>query len=261
MKGKLENRNALVTGGSRGIGLAIATRFASEGANVFICATDPRRLDKAASELRQFRKKVVAHACDVSDQKAVGAMVQYALAELGQVDILVNNAGVYKAARFLDYSAKDFDRIMKVDLYGVFHVTQAILPGMIARKKGKVINIASTAGKWGSRYQSAYNAAKHAVVGLTRCVALEMAPYNINVNAICPGVTETDAIQGYFEDQASIRGLTVAELRKTLVASMVPLGRIIDPKQIAHLALYLASDESDDVTAQSISVCGGYIMV
>ena len=254
-KRKLEKRNALITGGSRGIGRAIAYRFAEEGANLFICARHAGPLEETAAELRQLGGKVVTHVADVSDQKSVQEMAQYALGKLKQIDILVNNAGIYIGHPFLDYSLDEFDQIIKVNLYGVFLVTQAILPRMIERKKGKIINIASSAGKWGSRNQSAYNASKHGVVGLTRCLGLEMATFNINVNAICPAdVEKTDM-------SIPLEGSKEGMLRRKKALSVIPMQRFLQPEEVAHLALYLASDESNGMTAQSIAIGGGYIMV
>lgn len=260
MKPKLEMRNALITGASRGIGRAIALRFAEEGANLFLCARTAGPLEETAAEIRKLGVKVATQVADVSDQKSVREMVQQALQAFGQIDILVNNAGVHIGSPFIEYSLEDFDRIIKVNLYGVFHVTQAVLPGMMARKKGKVVNIASTAGKWGSKDQSAYNASKHGIVGLTRCIALEMGPYNINVNAVCPALVETDMPKALFEDMPKKLGVSKEEFMKTL-KSHNPLNRIFQPEEVAHLALFLASDEADGMTAQSISLCGGYLMI
>jgi meso-butanediol dehydrogenase/(S,S)-butanediol dehydrogenase/diacetyl reductase len=260
MKRRLENLNALITGGTKGIGRAIATRYAEEGANLFLCARSAGPLDNTSADLRKLGAKVVSHAADVSDQKSVKEMVQHAIKELGEIDILVNNAGYAKSSPFLDYSLEEFEQTIKVNLYGVFHVSQAVLPGMIKRKKGKVINIASTGGKWGSRNQSVYNASKHGVVGLTRCMALEMAPYKINVNAICPYTVETEMILPLLEKNAKLLEISSEEILKRLAAAS-PLGRIIQPADVAHLAVYLASEESDSMTAQSISVCGGYLMI
>jgi meso-butanediol dehydrogenase / (S,S)-butanediol dehydrogenase / diacetyl reductase len=259
-KGRLENRNALITGGSRGIGKAIARRFVVEGANVFLCARGESTLKETAEELRQVGGKVAIHLADVSDQGSVEGMVGHALAEFGVLDILVNNAGMTKSGRFMDYSFEEFERVMEVNLYGVFHVTRAVLPSMMERKRGKIINMASTAGKWGSMNQSAYNASKHAVVGLTRCLALEMAPFHINVNAICPAGVEGDEIDSLVEYWARKLNVTKEQARKN-IASRSPIGRFINPDEVAALAVYLASDESDAMTAQSLSLCGGYLMV
>jgi NAD(P)-dependent dehydrogenase (short-subunit alcohol dehydrogenase family) len=259
-KGRLENRNALITGGSRGIGKVIARRFMVEGANVFLCARSELDLEQAAHELREIGGRVVTYVADVTERQSVEQMVSHALTELGYLDILVNNAGVMTPNAFMDYSFEEFDQVMKVNVYGVFNVTQAVLPAMIQRKKGKIINMASTAGKWGSVRQSAYNASKHAVVGLTRCIALEMAPFHINVNAICPAGVEGDEIESMIEYWARQLGTTKEQTRKS-IASRSPIGRFINPEEVAALAVYLASDESEAMTAQSLSLCGGYLMV
>ena len=260
IRGKLENHNALITGGSRGIGKAIARRFVEEGANIFLCARGEGALEETAKELRQMGGKVAAGVADVCNQQSVEKMVSSALAELGSVHILVNNAGMMMSRRFMDYSFEEFDQIMKVNLYGVFHVTRAILPSMMERKSGKIINMASTAGKWGSLNQSAYNTSKHAVIGLTRCLALEMAPFHISVNAICPAGVEGDEINSMVEHWSHQLGVTEEEARKKITARS-PIGRFIKPEEVAALAAYLASNESDAMTAQSLSLCGGYLMV
>lgn len=259
-RGRLENRNALITGGSRGIGKAIARRFVEEGANVFLCARGESALKETAEELRHMGGKVAIHVADVSDHGSVEGMVGHALAEFGVLDILVNNAGIMMPRRFMDYSFEEFERVMEVNLYGVFHVTRAVLPSMMERKRGKIINMASTAGKWGSMNQSGYNASKHAVVGLTRCLALEMAPFHINVNAICPAGVEGDEIDSMVEHWANELKVTKEQARKS-IASRSPIGRFVNPDEVAALAVYLASDESDAMTAQSLSLCGGYLMV
>lgn len=259
-KGKLENHNALITGGSRGIGKEIARRFVKEGANVFLCARGEIALNEASEELRHMGGRVATHVADVSDRKSVEHMVEHALADLEVLDILVNNAGVMIPNKFMEYSLEEFDQTMKVNVYGVFHVTQAVLPSMMKRKKGKIINMASTGGKWGSMYQSAYNVSKHAVVGLTRCLALEMAPFHINVNAICPAGVEGDEIESMIAYWADRLGTSKEQTRKN-ITSRSPIGRFINPEEVASLAVYLASDESDAMSAQSLSLCGGYLMV
>ena len=257
--GRLSGRKALITGASRGIGRAIALRYAEEGADLFLTATSMAKLEETQALAQAHGVSVKLHCADVSERTAVETMVGAAIAALGRIDVLVNNAGVYKAARLVDYSAEDFDRIMKVNLYGAFHVMQLVLRHMQANQRGKVVNMASTAGKWASFNQSAYNASKHALVGLTRCAALEMAPYGVNVNAICPGFVETD-MQDAFREHAAILGVPFEKVIEAGLAR-VPLKRVLKPKEIADLAVYLGSAESDGMTGQSLLIDGGMLMV
>jgi NAD(P)-dependent dehydrogenase (short-subunit alcohol dehydrogenase family) len=257
--GRLAGRTALVTGASRGIGRAIALRYAEEGAELFLTATHRAKLEETQKLCTPHGGKVHLHLADVSERSAVTVMVNEAVKALGRIDVLVNNAGVYKAARLVDTTPEDFDRIMRVNLYGAFHVMQLVLRHMQARKRGKVVNMASTAGKWMSMNQSAYNASKHALVGLTRCAGLEMGPFGINVNAICPGFVETDMLEE-FRAHADILGTTFDEVKAAGLAR-VPLKRFMKPEEIAHLAVFLGSSESDGITGQSILVDGGMVVV
>jgi NAD(P)-dependent dehydrogenase (short-subunit alcohol dehydrogenase family) len=257
--GRLGGRHAVVTGASRGIGRAIALRYAEEGADLFLVATRGDLLDETRALAEARGARVAVHPCDVSQRAAVQAMVDAAVAALGAIDVLVNNAGVYKAARLVDITPEDFDRVMQVNLYGAFHVMQLVLRRMQAQGRGKVVNIASTAGKWGSTNQSAYNASKHALVGLTRCAALELGPLGIQVNAICPGFVRTDMLEA-FRAHADILGMPFEKVLEGALAR-VPLRRLLQPEEIAHLAVYLGSAESDGMTGQTLLLDGGMLMV
>ena len=257
--GRLAGRTALITGASRGIGRAIAQRYAEEGAQLFLTATNRALLEETQALAEAQGAKVTLHCADLSRQEAALAMVDAAVAALGGIDILVNNAGVYKAARLVDTSAEDFDRVMRVNVYGVFHVMQRVLRHMQPRGRGKVVNIASTAGKWGSMNQSAYNASKHAVVGLTRCAALEMGAHGINVNAICPGFVKTDMLEE-FRAHGDILDLPFEKVMEAGLAR-VPLKRFLQPREIAELAVYLGAAESDGMTGQTLLLDGGMLMV
>jgi 3-hydroxybutyrate dehydrogenase len=260
MAERLRGKTALITGASRGIGYAIARAFAAEGADLAINARDPERLAEAAAALRGSHGVAVsAHACDVSDRGAVDAMVA-TVEHAAPIDIVVNNAGIHQSERFVDYRFEDFKRVLEVNVYSVFHVTQAALPRMIERHSGRIINMASSAGKWGSRHQSAYNASKHAVVGITRCLALEMAPHNILCNAICPWIVDTDLADSFMREHAAAAGLSQTAFEETIKNS-VPLKRWIKPEEVANLAVFLASDESSYINGQSWSVDGGYTMI
>jgi len=258
--GRLANRTALITGASRGIGRAIAERYAAEGANVFLTATNLEKLEETrASVVRQGAQGVEAHChvADVSDPSSVEAMFEAALAWRGGVDILVNNAGIHIPKPVLDYALDDLDRVMKVNVHAVFQLTQLAIRHMLDRGAGKIVNIASTAGKWESPNQAIYNMSKHAVVGLTRCAALEFADKGININAVCPGIVEGGMFD--LEKLAASYGATKEQVQKTVV-SRVPMGRLVTLEEVAHLAVYLGSQESNGMTGQTITISGGMRM-
>ena len=258
-KERLKGLNALITGASRGIGRAIALKYADEGADLFLAATKRENLENVATEISSLGRQVFTYELDVSDRKQAVQMVDQAILDLGRIDILINNAGVYKPARFVDYSPEDFDRIIQVNLYGAFHVLQLVVRNMIKEGTGSVINIASTAGKWGSMNQSAYNTSKHGLVGLTRCVALETAAAGLRVNAICPGFVETDLLNE-LKTHAEINGMSENEFRE-LAKSRVPMRRFMKSEEIADLAIFLGSNESSGMTGQSLLIDGGMVLV
>ncbi|MEM7250753.1 MAG: SDR family oxidoreductase [Pseudomonadota bacterium] len=177
--------------------------------------------------------------------------------KMGRIDILVNNAGVYKASPLVDYTADDFDHVMQVNVYGAFHVMQLVLRHMMENHYGRIVNIASTAGKWASLNQGVYNASKHALVGLTRCAALESAKHGVTVNAICPGLVETDMLE-QFRTHADILGVTFDDV-KAAGRARIAQGEFLQPNDIAALALFLASDSSARMTGQSIPLDGGML--
>lgn len=260
VSGRLHGKTALISGGNRGIGQAIAQAFAAEGSDLVLTARDVDLLESVAEALRETHGiRCVTFSCDVTDEPGVREMVEKAEAN-APIDILVNNAGIYDAGRFLDLTSDDFRRVFEVNFYGLLHLTQAVLPMMIRRKNGRVINIASTAGKWGAPYQSAYNASKHAVVGLTRCVALETAEHNVLVNAICPWFVETDMMQKFVKGRSEAAGIAPETLVERWRNS-VPLKRFLRSEEVAPLAVFLAAEESSYVTGQAWAVDGGFTMI
>ena len=258
MANRLENTVAIITGASRGIGLSIAQAFAQEGASLYLIARTKDVLDNLAGKLGIDSSKVFTHALDVTDRNACFEAVANAEKYFGKVDVLVNNAGIYRAKPFLEHTPQDYQDMLDVNLFGVLNFTQACLPYMQERKKGSIINIASTAGKWGSRNQSAYNVSKHAVVGLTRCVALEAGVHKVTVNAICPGFVETDMLDELRAQASSSAGTSIEDFEKAALAR-VPLGRMMRPEEIASLAVFLASPGAAGMTGQSIHMDGGMI--
>jgi len=250
----LSGQHAIVTGGGRGIGLAIASRLAGLGAQVTITGRDAGRLAEVAAKLDGVRPAV----CDVTDAASVAAMVEEASAAYGPVTILVNNAGQAAAKPFLKSSLADFQAMLSVNLEGVWSMTQAVLPMMIAAGSGRVINIASTAGLVGYPYVAAYVAAKHGVVGLTRALALELATKGVTVNAVCPGYTETDIIAEAIANITAKTGRTEEEARAEL-AKANPQGRLIDPSEVAETVAFLVSDGARGITGQAIAIDGGEV--
>jgi NAD(P)-dependent dehydrogenase (short-subunit alcohol dehydrogenase family) len=190
MANRLEHKSAFVVGGNSGIGLAIAAAFVAEGARVTIAGTNATKNAAAVDQLSDqlgSAETVRAIQLDVSNRESCFEAVEYVVEHSGSIDVLVNGAGVYASRQFEDFSHEEFTKILDVNLHGPFHLTQAALPHMKGQKWGRIINIGSSAGKWASRNQSAYNVSKHGLIGMTRCVAVEVAGTGVTVNALCPG--------------------------------------------------------------------------
>jgi NAD(P)-dependent dehydrogenase (short-subunit alcohol dehydrogenase family) len=258
MAQRLQNRVALISGGSRGIGLAIARAYLQEGARVALLATSEQRLAEAISALGGGSVRLMARVTDVKDAQACHAAVEAVVAQWGGLHVLVNNAGIYRARTFLGYSPQDFQDLLDVNLFGVIHLSQAALPHMQAQADGRIVNVASSAGKAGSRNQSAYNVSKHAVVGLTRCLALEAAGSGVTVNAICPGFVQTDMVDALQSEVAQCAGVSAEQMLQAAL-SRVPMGRFLATDEITGLAVYLGSAESSGMTGQAISIDGGML--
>jgi 3-oxoacyl-[acyl-carrier protein] reductase len=188
----LKNKNALITGAGKGIGKAIAIALAKEGVNVILVARTQEDIDKVASKVRSLRVKALAITADVADINSVNAAVEKALAEFGTIDILINNAGIAAFGNFLELEPTDWERIIQVNLMGTYYVTRAVLPNMIERQTGDIINISSTAGLSGNALTSAYSASKFAVLGLTESLMQEVRKHNIRVTALTPSTVATD---------------------------------------------------------------------
>jgi len=246
----LAGRHALVTGGARGIGLACARALLARGASVTLLGRDGGALDAAADQLARAGRVQTASA-DVADEQAARA--------LGPVAILVNNAGQAVSQRFDRTDEALWQRMLAVNLTGTFHCIQAALPGMLDGGWGRVVNVASTAGLIGYAYVSAYCAAKHGVVGLTRALALETARKGVTVNAVCPGYTETDIVRGAVANIVEKTGLSEAEARATL-AERNPQGRLVNPEEVAETVAWLALPASAAINGQAIAVDGGEVM-
>jgi NAD(P)-dependent dehydrogenase (short-subunit alcohol dehydrogenase family) len=255
----LADRVAIVTGAGNGIGRAIAVALAEAGAHVAAVDIDPAAAEATATAVGTRARRGVGLAADVGDVAAIDKMVRGVVEAIGPPDILVNNAGVTRRAHLMDLTEQDWDRIMRVNGKGVFFCLQRVAREMIPRRSGAIVNIASIAGKgFAGASNAIYAASKGAVLGLTRLAALELAPHDINVNAICPGTTATALSEANLRDRAREQGVSVEEMARRRNAS-IPLGRPNDPEDVAALAVFLAGPGARNITGQSFNVDGGII--
>ena len=251
----LEGRHAVVTGGGRGIGAAIATALSGEGVRVTLMGRNEAQLKKKTATLPIAQ----AVRCDVTEEAAVAAAFARATQAFGPVAILVNNAGAADSAPFVRTSLELFRRLLDVNLIGTFLCSRAALPDMVEASFGRIINVASIAGLQGAAYVSAYCAAKHGVIGLTRSLALETATKGITVNAVCPSYTDTDMVQDAIANIARKTGRSAAEAEAELVKKN-PQGRLIRPEEVAATVLWLCGPGADAITGQAVAVAGGEVM-
>ncbi|MBW3535000.1 MAG: SDR family oxidoreductase [Gemmatimonadetes bacterium] len=252
----LAGRVALVTGGGRGIGAAVARALADAGASVAVAARTGAEVETVAEELRASGVRAAAVVADVTDEASVAAMLREVDAELGAVDVLVNNAGTATAAPVHRLTLADWNRLLAVNATGVFLCTREALPGMRRRGWGRVVTVASVAGLHGDRYISAYAASKHAVLGFTRSVALEVAGEGVTVNAVCPGYVDTPLTLRSAERIAERTGRTVDD-GLAWMAARSPLGRLIRPGEVAHAVVSLCHEEAGAVNGEALVVDGG----
>jgi NAD(P)-dependent dehydrogenase (short-subunit alcohol dehydrogenase family) len=258
---RLADRTAFITGGGRGIGRAIAHAFAREGARVFVVARTATEVERVAEEIRaECGSDFAAHAaCDVADPRSVeGAFAAAREFFGGPIDVLVNNAGVADSSKFTETSDEFWRRHLDINLTGTFYCMRAALPSMVERGWGRVVNVASVAGKTGAPYVAAYTASKHGVVGLTRSVALEVAAKGVTVNAVCPGYVDTDMTTRAVENIQAKTGRSAAESLEA-IKRMSPQQRLVTPEEVAALALLLASHDGRGITGQAINIDGGTI--
>ena len=247
----LNGRVGLVTGGGGGIGREIARRLAREGMAVAVLDRDGAAVEATSVEIGGL-----AVTADVTSQEEVGRAVDAVLARFEKIDLLVNNAGVAWMGPALETPLEALQAMLRVNVEGVFIVSLAVLPHMVARRSGSVVNLASWAGKTGPAFFAGYSASKFAVIGLTQALAREMAPHGIRVNAICPGIVVDTAMRTAIEAQQRRYGLPeTAEREKS-----IPIGRVSVPDDVARVAAFLASDESAYITGESITLSGGLLM-
>lgn len=256
---ELADRVALVTGAGRGIGRAIALAYAEAGAKLALAARTASELDEVVGTIRAAQGTALAFPADLADRAVPRQLVDEVQRALGPVEILVNNAGVGSSSNprpVVEFDDDFWDRSLAVNLTAPYLLSKAVLPGMLARRWGRIITIASVNGKIGSLHGAAYAASKHGVLGLTRTLALEVASEGITVNAICPGPVHTVMNDRRLEYDARRRGVSVEDLE----AGLTPIGRRLEPDEIAPLAVYLASDAAAALTGQAINIDGGLLM-
>jgi NAD(P)-dependent dehydrogenase (short-subunit alcohol dehydrogenase family) len=253
----LVGKHAVVTGGGKGIGAAVATFLARRGARLTIMGRTLDTLEQHAVALkRDCGAEAQAVQCDVTDDQGVHAAFTHARTAFGPVDVLVNNAGTAEAALFAEISRALWDRMLAVNLTGTFVCTSEVLPAMLQTRSGRIVNIASMAGLRGFKTMTAYSAAKHGVLGLTRSLALETARHGVTVNAVCPGYTDTDLTDTGVANLVRALGKTPEEARAMIVRT-VPRGKLIEPDEVASAVAWLCSPQAAAVTGIALPIAGG----
>jgi len=252
----VKGRTALVTGGGRGVGAAVAARLAQAGARVVVASRTAAQVEAVAAQLRAGGHDVQAETCDVADPGAVERLVSRATDRLEHVDVLINNAGVALAAAVHKTSLEDWNRLFAVNATSAFLFVKAFLPGMMTRGWGRVVNVASIAGLSADRYIAAYAAAKHALVGLTRAAAAEAASRGVTVNAVCPGYLATDMTRDSVARIMQATGRTEAEALEAILKT-TPQRRLIEPDEVAATVAYLCSDAARGINGETLVIDGG----
>jgi len=249
------------------LGKSISLALAGEGASVVVAANVPAEIEDVASEIKGMGRRAVPFAVDITRPEEVRSLAASAIENFGRVDILVNNAGIVGQKRAFIFQSEDdaWRSVIEVNLFGTYHCIKSFLPHIMAQKKGRIINIASISGKQPSSTNSSYAASKHAVIGITRTVAAEMGMLGfpeITVNAICPGVANTEMLTGpgmILDEFARILNTTRERVMEDRVKAMNIQRRVMEPEEIALMAVYLASDDARGITGQAINVCGGSV--
>src|SRR5438067_11098156 len=255
----LAGKRAVVTGAGRGIGRGIALAFANAGADVAVTARTSAELGQLVREIQAMGRHCLAVPCDVTDTEQIQEMAKTLLEGLGGIDILVNNAGNAGSHKFVTHPDELWHRMLAINLTSVYYVTKAFVPKLIEQRSGRIINIASIASRVGGSYIAAYTAAKHGVLGLTRALAVELMPYNITVNAICPGYVNTPMTDGNVSNIAARTGMPESKAREAL-ENTSPQKRLIEPEEVASIAVFLAQDINRGITGEAINVDGGGLM-
>jgi meso-butanediol dehydrogenase/(S,S)-butanediol dehydrogenase/diacetyl reductase len=256
---RFKGRSVVVTGAAQGLGRGTAAAFLAEGANVFLADVNAAKVARAAVELGAGAEgSAVAAQCDVSREDEFRALISRVLTEFGAVDHLVNNAGTITISPLVEIAESDWDRVIDVNLKGVFLGMKCVLPHMLERGSGSIVNVASQAGKRGNPFIAHYNASKAGVISLTQTAALEAAP-NVRVNCVCPGIINTELQEQEYDVVSRLTGKSRGEIKSEWIASM-PLGRFQEVDDVAEAVLFLASDDARQTTGEALNVSGGMVM-
>jgi 3-hydroxybutyrate dehydrogenase len=249
----LTNKVAVVTGAASGIGLAIARALAEQGARVTLADIDGAGAQAAATQISTARAQQV----DMADGAACADLIRATLAAEGRIDILVNNAGIQHVAPITEFPAATWERMLAIMLTAPFLLTQAVLPGMYAQNWGRIVNIGSVHSVRASAFKSAYVAAKHGLLGLTRVTALEGAPHGVTCNCICPSYVRTALVEKQIADQARVHGIPESEVVEKIMVAEAPIHRLLEPSEVAALAVFLCSEAASGITGSAQFIdCG-----
>jgi len=258
----LKQKSAIVTGSTSGIGLAIARAFAQQGADVLLNGFGHAdEIEFIRSEMqRQYGVKVRHSGADMSRPEQIRAMAELATAEFGKVDIVVNNAGIQHVAPIEDFEDAKWDAVLAINLSSSFHLIKAVAPGMKARRFGRIVNVASAHGLTASPFKSAYVAAKHGLIGLSKTVAVELAEFGVTSNTICPGYVKTPLVEQQIADQARAHGIPPEQVVRDVMLSHQAIKQFVQVDELAALAVFLASDAAASMTGTALAMDGGWTL-
>lgn len=254
---KLNQKVALITGSARGIGRSISIKMATEGALVILTDINEERLKETYDkDIKGINSNCTFMKLDVTKENQIEEITNKIVTQFGRIDILVNNAGLLSNSLIVNLDEEEWDRIINVNLKGTFLVTKAILKIMIKQRNGRIVNIASNCGITGQKYLSHYCSSKFGIIGFTQSAALEVAEYNVLINAVCPGPTNTELHHNDLEKQGKLRGILKDEVLKEEI-NTIPLKKLAKPEEIAQVVLFLSSDENTHISGESINISGG----
>ncbi|WP_137788820.1 3-hydroxybutyrate dehydrogenase [Bacillus sp. E(2018)] len=259
MRAFVENKVVFITGAASGIGLQLAKAFAEQGAKVAISDLDRERAESSAQSLVQAGLEAIGIGCNVTQEEEITKALDETLNHYGRIDVLINNAGLQYVSPLEEFPTEKFQQLINVMLTAPFIATKHVFPIMKKQGFGRIINMASINGLVGFAGKSAYNSAKHGVIGLTKVAALEGAPHGITVNAVCPGYVDTPLVRGQLEDLAKTRKVELEKVLEEVIYPLVPQKRLLDVQEIADYTLFLSSENAKGVTGQAIVIDGGYV--